>query len=405
MHFKQAQLDNGLEIIAECNPDAYSVGLGVFVNAGSRDETPEISGVSHFLEHMVFKGTERRSAADVNRELDEMGSHSNARTSEEKTVYHAAVLPEFQTPCVELLCDIMRPALRENDFETEKQVIIEEILMYDDQPPYGGQEKIMANFFGEHPLSKSVLGTTETVGNLSSDQMRTYFQSRYSPSNIVISAAGNVDFDELVRTIDRCTKHWEQHPVAPRGEKGKTNAGKSTLIKPQSNQAYVLQLSDAPDVFDDRRYASRLLATILGDDSGSRLFWEFVDPGIAEFASMSTYEFEGHGVYWTSLCCEPDEVDDCLGRLDRIYAEIATNEITEDELERAKQKYVSFLVLQSERPENRMFSIGNTWSTHRKYRTVRESADSYRSVTKADLEAVMNSFDVRKTYTLVVGPG
>ncbi len=145
------------------------------MRTGARDETPEVGGVSHFLEHMVFKGTPNRSAAEVNLELDEMGSSSNARTSEESTIYYATVLPEFQTQVVELLSDIMRPSLRPEDFETEKQVIIEEIKMYDDQPPYGGYERIMAEFFGNHPLGQSVLGTVETVSALTPESMMELF--------------------------------------------------------------------------------------------------------------------------------------------------------------------------------------------------------------------------------------
>ena len=164
MEFREARLSNGLEIIAECNDRAYSAALAFFVKAGSRDESPEVSGVSHFLEHMTFKGTPRRSAADVNRELDEIGSHSNACTSEEQTVYYAAFLPEYQPQAIDILSDIMRPSLRQDDFDTEKQVIIEEILKYEDQPPFGAHEKCMAAYFGSHPLGNSILGTAESVG-------------------------------------------------------------------------------------------------------------------------------------------------------------------------------------------------------------------------------------------------
>ena len=139
MTFREKRLENGLEIVAECNEQAYSTALGFFVNAGSRDETAQNSGVSHFLEHMAFKGTPKRTAADVNRELDEIGSQSNAYTSEEQTVYYAAVLPEYQSNAVDLLTDIMRPSLRQEDFDTEKKVILEEILRSEDQPPFGAE--------------------------------------------------------------------------------------------------------------------------------------------------------------------------------------------------------------------------------------------------------------------------
>ena len=126
MQFKQVTLDNGLEIIAEVNPNAFSLSLGYFVKTGSRDESLDVAGVSHFLEHMLFKGTQRRTSVDVNRELDDLGSQSNAFTSEEQTVYYMSVLPDNQYPALDLLTDMMRPSLRDEDFQTEKQVILED---------------------------------------------------------------------------------------------------------------------------------------------------------------------------------------------------------------------------------------------------------------------------------------
>lgn len=208
MEFQQHQLENGLQIIAEVNPNAYSTALGFFVNAGARDESPEVGGVSHFLEHMAFKGTPNRTAEQVNLELDEMGSHSNARTGEERTIYHSTVLPEFQDRAVELLSDIMRPSLRTDDFEMEKKVICEEIMMYDDQPPFGGNEHIMASYFGDHALGQSILGTVDTVSNLTPEKMRQYFEERYSPSNMTLVAAGNVDFDGLIRVANEKCGAW-----------------------------------------------------------------------------------------------------------------------------------------------------------------------------------------------------
>ncbi|HMO87170.1 MAG TPA: pitrilysin family protein, partial [Lacipirellulaceae bacterium] len=132
MKFRRQTLDNGLEIVAECNDSAHSLGVGFFVRTGARDETDEVAGVSHFLEHMVFKGTPRRTAEDVNREFDEIGAHYNAFTSEESTVYYASVLPEYQEASIDILADVLRPSLRDEDFAMEKKVILEEIQMYAD---------------------------------------------------------------------------------------------------------------------------------------------------------------------------------------------------------------------------------------------------------------------------------
>ncbi len=163
MRYDRHTLPNGLEIVGEHNPAAQSIALGFFTRTGSRDETPEISGVSHFLEHMMFKGTESRSAADVNREFDEMGANYNAFTSEENTVYYGAVLPEFQSQLLGLLGDMLRPSLRQDDFNTEKKVILEEIAMYKDRPHFTLFDLARETYHHGHSLGNSVLGSTESI--------------------------------------------------------------------------------------------------------------------------------------------------------------------------------------------------------------------------------------------------
>src|SRR6476646_8373622 len=156
--FHHKQLPNGLDIVAEINPDAHSVAAGLFVKTGSRDESLPLNGVSHFLEHMMFKGSSKYTWEDVNRIFDEMGARYNAFTSQEMTAYYANVLPEFTEKTMEHLAHLLRPALREKDFDSEKKVILEEIAMYLDDPGHRLYEKLMDAHFGSHPLSRSVLG-------------------------------------------------------------------------------------------------------------------------------------------------------------------------------------------------------------------------------------------------------
>src|SRR5215813_5814698 len=163
MSFHSHQLPNGLTIIGETSPSARSVALGFFVRTGSRDETPEVSGVTHFLEHMVFKGTPRRSALEVNLDFDRIGANYNAFTSEENTVFYAAILPEYLPQAVDILADILRPSLRAEDFDMEKNVIIEEIGMYDDQPMMSAFDRAKRVYFAKHPLGNSILGTKESI--------------------------------------------------------------------------------------------------------------------------------------------------------------------------------------------------------------------------------------------------
>ncbi len=404
MEFRQHTLDNGLEIVAECNPRAYSMALGFFVQAGSRDETEDNNGVSHFLEHMAFKGTARRTAADVNRELDEIGSMSNAYTTEEQTVYFANFLPEYQDQATALLSDMLRPVLRQEDFDTEKRVILEEIAKYEDQPPYGAHDKCMIAHFQSHPLARIVLGTADSVGGLTRQQMRDYLHRRYSPGNLVVAATGQIDFDRLVGLLERHCGDWQPAPAPRETPPAATHHSLELIYKQAATQLYVVQLSAGPDLNDARRYAARILATILGDDSGSRMFWELIDTGRADCAAMGAYEFQGTGLFMTYLSCLPDDAEENLEHLDRIFHQAHREGVTPDELERAKSKIVSHLVLQSERPGNRLFAVGNNWLQRREYRTLRQTLDRYRAVTCDDLEAILAAYRLDVHTTVAVGP-
>jgi predicted Zn-dependent peptidase len=404
VEFRQQQLDNGLTVWAECNPDAYSTSVGMFVRTGARDETPEIGGVSHFLEHMVFKGTPTRTAEQVNRELDDMGSYSNARTGEESTVYYSTVLPEFQTNVVELLCDIMRPSLREDDFEMEKNVIIEEIKMYDDQPPYGGHEKIMTEYFGSHPLGQSVLGTTDSVGGLSADRMREYFQSTYSPNNIALVAAGNVDFDKLVDDTSRCAGAWEKSAADRKTVPASPTFGFQSLHKPQSTQEYIIQLGDAPSSESERRFASRVASVVYGAETGSRMFWEFIDSGLAESAGAGCYEYQGAGLLMNYVCCAPEQAQEIINRLYALQQKVMEDGFNQRELDLAKRKIAAQIILGSERPGNRLFSIGAKWLNGQPYETVAEIARHYELVTLDEINAIARDCPMTQNMTLVVGP-
>lgn len=404
MEFLKERLPNGLEVLAEVNEDAHSESVGFFVRTGSRDETDEVAGVSHFLEHMCFKGTPRRSADDVNREFDEIGAHYNAFTSEECTVYYASVLPEYQKASIDILADIMRPSLRQDDFDMEKKVILEEIQMYLDQPPFGMDDRIKELHLGKHPLAKSVLGTSASITELSREQMQNYFESRYSPGNVFVAAAGRVNFAELVEQVaDRCGD-W-QPQAAPRAvPRSASQQGFEVVHRPSAMQQYVLQLADAPSSEDDDRYAAKLLATIVGDDSGSRMYWELTESGLAESASLGHYEYQGLGMFYTWLACEPDATEENLARLVDIYRAVEDSGVTPEEMRQAKSKVKARVVLSSERPRSRLFNLGGNWLQRREYRTVSDDLESIERVTIDDVVAVLAKYPLSACSTIAVGP-
>ncbi|MCA9175754.1 MAG: insulinase family protein [Planctomycetales bacterium] len=404
MKYLEHRLDNGLTVVAEVNPSAYTMGVGYFVRTGSRDESPEVSGVSHFLEHMCFKGSERRSAADVNRELDELGSQGNAETSEEHTAYHMAVLPEFQRRAVDLLSDIMRPSLRADDFHTEKKVILEEIAKSEDEPPFGAFEKSLAHFYGDHPLGRPVLGTVDSITAMDPEQMRGYFERQYSPGNMALVAAGKVDFDDLVRQAEEICGDWAPFEVARDTATPPVHHGIHCHAKAETSQQYVLWLIPAPGAEDDARYVNKIADMIIGGDSGSRMFWELVDTGRAEYAALFAHEFLGSGITFGYLCCAPEDAQENLDAMAKIMAEATDDGVDAEELSRVQNKASAGLVLASERPHRRMFDVGYQWIHGLQFRTVREEVDQYLGIDIEQVNRHLAQYPLRGGMVVSMGP-
>lgn len=404
MQLFNQRLENGLEVVAEVNRQAFSMGIGIFVQTGARHESTDMAGVSHFLEHMVFKGTARRTAAEVNAELDDIGSHSNAYTCEDQTVYHATILPEYQAACTDLLIDMMRPALRPADFDLERQVILEEIAMYDDQPPYGAMERAMEAFFGQHPLSNRVLGTVDSIKSLQVEQMQAYHAARYVPNNMTVVATGQVDFPALVEQVQRLTRNWAPRPLPPDMPRFEPGSTVINMVHPPAVQQYTMKLAPGVSRRDPRRYVQRLLGCMLGDESGSRLFWELVDPGIAESAALYSQEFEDAGVIGSFLICDPADSRQVWEQMEACLAAAIDQPLTPEELRQAVNKICSSVVLAAERPANRLFSVGNAWTLRGRYETVDQVVEGYRQVGLDQVQKAWLDYLQQPSVTVSVGP-
>lgn len=405
MPFHHTKLANGLTVIGESSPSARSVALGFFVRTGSRDETAAESGVSHFLEHMMFKGTPRRSALDVNLDFDRIGANYNAYTSEENTVYYAAVLPEYLPRAVDVLADILRPSLRDDDFTTEKKVILEEIKMYDDQPGSVAGENARRIYYAGHPLGNSVLGTHESVSALTRDQMHAYFTRRYAANNIILSVAGNFDWAKLVDLAGGGCSGWNTDEV------GRTNrtewpgvGGLHVLTRPKVQQEYALFLAGGPPSESRMRYAADTMALAVGDDTGSRLYWALIDPGLADSADCSYYENDGSGIVYASFTCEPEKAEGNLAIVRKVMSDVQRDSITADELKLAKSKIASRWVRGSERPMGRMSAIASAWAYTGEYRDVDTELANYDAVTLADVRAYLDKYPVDRLTVVTFGP-
>ncbi|MEQ9408604.1 MAG: pitrilysin family protein [Fuerstiella sp.] len=404
MKFHQHKLSNGLQVIAELNPSVHSVAVGFFVRTGSRDETDQVSGVSHFLEHMAFKGDDRFSADDVNRIFDEVGANYNASTGEEVTNYYAAVLPEYLETTIALLTVLMQPILGQGDFDMEKNVILEEIGMYDDQPSFTAYDTAMATHFAGHPLGQSVLGTNHSITALTSEQMRQYHATHYRAGNITLAVAGNTDIDRLLSLIEKyCSR-------IPAGSSERllpelTLRPCTRLITRESSvQQHIIQMGPAPKGNDPLRYAAELLAVVVGDDCGSRLFWELVDPGHVESADLGYNEYDGAGAWMTYLSCMPENVTENLARMQQVFDDVNRNGITSEELEQAQNKVASRIVLRGERPMGRLSSLGGNWLARHEYTSLEDDLQIVRRISRRDIQQLLEQFPLRMNTTAGVGP-
>jgi predicted Zn-dependent peptidase len=298
----------------------------------------------------------------------------------------------------------MRPSLREDDFNTEKKVIIEEIRMYADQPPFGADDRLRATHFGTHPLGKSVLGTTESIAALPVEQMRAYFERRYSPGNMALVAAGRVDFDKLVQTAQTVCGDWQPVTTGRALSRATGHGPFECVEKDSATMEYLLQLANAPGADDDDRFAAKLMTTIIGDDSGSRLFWELVDPGRAENASLHHYDYQGTGIFMTYMSCDPEQAADNITRIERVYRDVQANGLTEAELAQAKSKINSRVVLGSERPRGRLFTVGGNWINRHEYRTVAMDLAAVDAVTIEEIAALLKKYPLTESTGIAVGP-
>jgi predicted Zn-dependent peptidase len=405
MPFYSHKLANGLQIIGETSPSARSAALAFFVRTGARDETPEECGVTHFLEHMVFKGTPRRTALDVNRDFDKIGADYNAFTSEENTVFHATVLPEYLPQAVDIIADILRPSLRQEDFDMEKQVIIEEIGMYEDQPMWSAYDHAKRAYFAEHKLGNSILGTPSSITALTREQMHAYFQRRYVAANVTVVAAGHFDWPRFVGIVERNCGHWENGPVGRAGIGETPGSGRfEVMTRDKVMQEHVILIASGPPADSPLRHAADLLGMAVGDDSGSRLYWALVDPGLADSADCSFHEYEGAGAFYTSFSCQPEEADEDLAVVRDVLRGVQRDGITEEELNQARSKVLSRVVRGSERPKGRMMAIGMGWTYQHEYRSVDDDLRAYEAVTLAAVRQVLDRYPLDRVTTLALGP-
>jgi predicted Zn-dependent peptidase len=409
---KRTVLPSGLRVLSQSVPGFRSVTFGVWVGVGSRDEPVRLSGATHFLEHLLFKGTERRDAMEISASLDAVGGEMNAFTGKEYTCYYARVLDSDLPLAVDVICDMITSAtLTEEDIESERDVIDEEIAMHADETSDHIHDLFAEQLWGQTPLGRSITGTPESVAGLTPRQVRGWYRRRYLPENIVVSVAGNVEHSDVVRLVRKAfERHWmtaeaEPSPVRREGKRRVPTYGGVEVHHRDVEQAHLVLGMPGLVRNDERRYAAGVLHGIVGGGMSSRLFQEVREKrGLAYsvFTFGSAYADSGMvGVY---AGCLPKKAPEVLEVVRAELANIAAGNITPDELLRGKGQMRGSVVMGLEDTGAKMTRIAKAELVYGELPTVDQILHRIDIVTLDDVATLAAELYAGDQTLTVMGP-
>jgi predicted Zn-dependent peptidase len=410
---RRTVLPSGLRIITEAVPASRSFSLGMWVGVGSRDESPSLSGASHFLEHLLFKGTQRRTALDISAQIEAVGGETNAFTTKEYTCYYARVLDTDAELAVDVLVDaVANSVLAETDVETERGVILEEIAMHDDEPGDEVHDVLAGSLFGTHPLGRLVSGTEQTITPMSRSTIHRFYRSRYTPPVMVLAAAGNLDHASLVRQVRRALAGTPldtgpADPVAHRDPAARVPARRpgTQLRDKDTEQAHVALGATALGRLDPRRFALGVLNNSLGGGMSSRLFQEIREKrGLAYSVYSYTAQHAEAGIFAVYAGCAPAKVGEVLDLVRDGLAEVAAHGLTDAEVARGKGMTKGSLVLGLEDTGSRMSRLGKGELLYDRLLSVDELLAAVDAVTPDDVRSIAAEVLSRPMSLAAIGP-
>jgi predicted Zn-dependent peptidase len=407
-------LPGGLRVVTEFLPAVRSVALGIWVGVGSRDEDEAHAGATHYLEHLLFKGTRRRTALEISAEMDAVGGEMNAFTAKEYTCYYARVLDADLPLAVDVLSDMVTSSLiTPKDVDAERNVVLEEIAMNEDDPSDTAHEAFTGKLFGDTPLGRPILGTADSINAITRDQIFEHYQARYTPEHLVVAAAGNLDHDTVVRLVaeafgpvlDRAAA-----PAAPRLADGGGGFGAgagvgTTLVSRSIEQANLVLGCEAMSRTDDRRFALGVLNAAFGGGMSSRLFQEVREKrGLAYSVYSFSAQHADTGLWGIYVGCLPAKADEVLAICAEEIARVVDGGLTDAELARGKGQVRGSIVLGLEDPSSRMSRLGKSELVYPRLEPVDEILASIDAVTHDDIRAVAAEILTRPKALAVVGP-
>ena len=399
-------LKNGIRIVSKKMPHIHSVSMGVWVNVGARDESSSESGLSHFIEHMIFKGTEKRTAFQIAKEFDAIGGQTNAFTSAENTCYHAKVIDTRLETMVDILSDIfLNSVFDDKEVENERAVILQEIAMVEDSPDEYIHVLSGRNFWGDNPLGRSVLGTRENVSGFNAHTLKGFFHKFYQPDRIVISAAGNLEHNRLVDLIGpvfESIRPGNSFPerIAPHGN------SRVNLHHRRLEQVHICLGTKGMSITDPRRYAYSLMNTILGGNMSSRLFQEIREKrGLAYSVYSFISSYVDTGVFGAYAGVTSKNARKAIELILKEIAKLKHIRVDPNELKDAKEHTKGSLMLASESNDNQMVRLAQNETHFGRYIPLEEITNNIESVTRNHiLNLAENLFQKTGFALTILGP-
>ncbi len=413
MTVRKTVLPSGLRIVTEEIPGVRSAAYGIWVNVGSRDESPKVAGASHFLEHLLFKGTKTRSALDISSSIEAVGGEMNAFTSKEYTCFYARVIDTDLPLAIDVISDLITSSVaRAEDVESERKVVLEEISMRDDDPSDLVHELFGETFYGDTPLGRPILGTVESIKSLSRNSIFNYYKKRYLPQDIVVAIAGNIKHQKVVDHVIRAMSKdsfldtpKEAFKIRSNSPARRSQNREIGVMNRKTEQAHLFLGMPGVARDDHRRFAMGVLSAALGGGMSSRLFQEIREKrGLAYSVYSYAQQYAGSGFIGFYAGCNPSKATEVVSIMRDVLHDVASNGLTHEELIRAQGAVRGALVLSQEDTGSRMSRIGKSELVYGEIMTFDQILKAVADVTSADIRALADEILHSAPTLAVVGP-
>jgi predicted Zn-dependent peptidase len=406
-------LSSGLRIVTEEERSVRSAAFGIWVNVGSRDETVSTAGASHFLEHLLFKGTKKRTSLEISSAIEAVGGETNAFTSKEYTCFYARVIDKDLPLAVDVISDLITSSVvKAVDVDAERKVVLEEIAMRDDDPSDLIHDLFLEKYYGDTPLGRPILGTVKSIKGMSRNTVFNYYRNRYKPEDLVVSVAGNVKHKNVVAMVEEALSKdsfldqpKKDFKVRSSPQIKVAGKGEVTLLERKTEQAHIVYGVPGVARDDKRRFALSILSSALGGGMSSRLFQEIREKrGLAYSTYAYSQQFAGSGVLSFYVGCKPNKAKEAIKIIQSILYDVAENGLTSDEISRAKGAVSGSLVLSQEDTGSRMTRIGKSELVYGQVLSFDEILREISSVTPEQIKEIARQSLPTSPTLALVGP-